>query len=125
MDLACVYAPNCCTSFKESQEYKDLSAHVMSLQDQVNTLFHELNVLRAQQGHDVPVEQPPPAPMQQQRDVSDEQQDDLSQPVAQGPGHDLSNDGMGIDPSLNGGDYDAKNDSVGHSFDAQIKQSQT
>lgn len=50
LNLECVYSPNCCTGFKDSQEYKDMAAHIGSLQEQVNTLYHEMSSLRAQIG---------------------------------------------------------------------------
>lgn len=50
LNLECVYAPNCCNGFKDSQEYKDMTAHIGSLQEQVNGLYHDLNNLRAQIG---------------------------------------------------------------------------
>ncbi|QIX01738.1 hypothetical protein AMS68_007255 [Peltaster fructicola] len=62
LNLECIYAANCCNGFKDSQEYKDMSNHVASLQDQVNTLYDNLSSLRAQLGHSVPA---PQAPMQQ------------------------------------------------------------
>ena len=50
LNLECVYAPNCCNGFKDSQEFKDMTAHIGSLQEQVNGLYHDLNSLRAQLG---------------------------------------------------------------------------
>jgi hypothetical protein len=69
LNLECVYAPNCCNGFKDSQEYKDMAAHVASLQDQVNILFENVNSLRAalgqpqqqQQQQDLPPPPPPPS----------------------------------------------------------------
>ncbi|KAI0201662.1 fungal-specific transcription factor domain-containing protein [Astrocystis sublimbata] len=49
LNLQCLYAPNCCaTSFKDSDEFKQMSAQVSHLQDQVDTLFNNLNALRAE-----------------------------------------------------------------------------
>ncbi|PSN73184.1 hypothetical protein BS50DRAFT_596835 [Corynespora cassiicola Philippines] len=48
LSLECLYAPNCCNNFKESEEFKQMSAHISSLQDQVDQLFANLNSLRAQ-----------------------------------------------------------------------------
>lgn len=54
LQLECVYAPNCCSNnFKETQEYKDINAHVQSLQEQVNVLWQSLNSLRSSLGHEV------------------------------------------------------------------------
>jgi hypothetical protein len=46
LNLECLYAPNCCPNFKDSDEFKQLSDHVSHLQHQVNTLFDSLNLLR-------------------------------------------------------------------------------
>ncbi|KAJ4352871.1 hypothetical protein N0V95_003846 [Ascochyta clinopodiicola] len=46
LNLECQYAPNCCNNFKESDEFKQMSAHISSLQQQVDDLFHNLNALR-------------------------------------------------------------------------------
>lgn len=57
LNLECVYAPNCCNGFKDSQEFKDMSAHIGSLQEQVNSLYQDLNSLRAQLGAAMPIHQ--------------------------------------------------------------------
>ncbi|KAF2461016.1 fungal-specific transcription factor-like protein [Lineolata rhizophorae] len=46
MKLECVYAPNCCNNFQDSEEFKRMDAQINSLQEQVNTLFSNLNALR-------------------------------------------------------------------------------
>jgi hypothetical protein len=46
LNLDCQYAPNCCNNFKESDEFKQMSAHIASLQQQVDDLFHNLSTLR-------------------------------------------------------------------------------
>ena len=47
LNLECQYAPNCCTNgFKESEEFRQMNAQINSLQEQVNTLFANLNALR-------------------------------------------------------------------------------
>lgn len=46
LNLECLYAPNCCNNFKESDEFKHMSAHLSSLQQQVDDLFHSLASLR-------------------------------------------------------------------------------
>ncbi|EME87857.1 uncharacterized protein MYCFIDRAFT_125368 [Pseudocercospora fijiensis CIRAD86] len=48
LNLECVYAPNCCAGFKESQEFKDMSQQISLLQDQVSVLYDQLNQLRSQ-----------------------------------------------------------------------------
>ncbi|KAI9727559.1 MAG: hypothetical protein M1828_006501 [Chrysothrix sp. TS-e1954] len=55
LQLECVYAPNCCNNnFKDTLEFKQMHAHIMSLQDQVDTLWHSLNSLRTSLGHEIP-----------------------------------------------------------------------
>ena len=45
LNLECQYAPNCCTNgFKESEEFRQMNAHLVALQEQVDTLFAGLNV---------------------------------------------------------------------------------
>ncbi|KAF2996659.1 hypothetical protein E8E13_003755 [Curvularia kusanoi] len=46
LNLECLYAPNCCNNFKESDEFKQMTAHITSLQQQVDDLFHNLASLR-------------------------------------------------------------------------------
>jgi hypothetical protein len=43
-----VYAPNCCNGFKDSDEFKQMNAHIQSLQQQVDTLYSNLSSLRNQ-----------------------------------------------------------------------------
>ncbi|KAI7525617.1 nucleoside hydrolase, partial [Hortaea werneckii] len=78
LNLECVYAPNCCNGFKDSHEYKEMQAHVASLQDQISMLYHDLSSLRAQLG------QPPPPPMQQHIQQPQQQQPP-PQPMMQQP----------------------------------------
>lgn len=48
LNLQCLYAPNCCaTSVKDSDEFKQMAAQVNHLQEQVETLFNNINSLRA------------------------------------------------------------------------------
>jgi hypothetical protein len=86
LNLECVYAPNCCNGFKDSQEYKDMASHMASLQDQVNILFENVNTMRAALGQPAP----PPNVAQQ---ISQQQQQQASLPP---PSH----TGTPIDPSL-------------------------
>ncbi|KAF2002901.1 hypothetical protein P154DRAFT_430028 [Amniculicola lignicola CBS 123094] len=48
LNLECLYAPNCCNNFKDSDEFKQMSTHISSLQEQVDQLFANLNALRGQ-----------------------------------------------------------------------------
>ncbi|KNG51360.1 fungal specific transcription factor [Stemphylium lycopersici] len=48
LNLDCQYSPNCCNNFKESDEFKHMSAHITSLQQQVDDLFHNISTLRTQ-----------------------------------------------------------------------------
>ncbi|KAH8770608.1 hypothetical protein BGZ57DRAFT_942737 [Hyaloscypha finlandica] len=59
LNLDCQYAPNCCSNgFKESEEFKQMNAHLASLQEQVDNLYANLNALRA--GADA-MSYPPPS----------------------------------------------------------------
>src|SRR5436305_10974490 len=47
LKLECQYAPNCCANgFKDSEEFKQMSAQIVNLQAQVNNLYNDLNALR-------------------------------------------------------------------------------
>ncbi|KAL5116523.1 hypothetical protein ACEQ8H_005519 [Pleosporales sp. CAS-2024a] len=46
LNLECQYAPNCCNNFKESDEFKHMSAHLAALQQQVDDLYNNLSSLR-------------------------------------------------------------------------------
>jgi hypothetical protein len=47
--LECVYAPNCCTSnFRDTDEFRTMSAQIASLQGQVDALFTTMNTLRTE-----------------------------------------------------------------------------
>ncbi|KAI0811828.1 fungal-specific transcription factor domain-containing protein [Xylaria sp. FL0064] len=49
LNLQCLYAPNCCaSSVKDSDEFKQMAAQMSHLQEQVDTLFNNLNALRAE-----------------------------------------------------------------------------
>ncbi|KAK6079493.1 fungal specific transcription factor domain-containing protein [Seiridium cupressi] len=49
LNLQCLYAPNCCTNnFKDSEEFKQMNNTVSRLQEQVETLFSNLNALRSE-----------------------------------------------------------------------------
>ncbi|KAF8853247.1 fungal-specific transcription factor-like protein [Acephala macrosclerotiorum] len=48
LNLECQYAPNCCTNgFKESEEFRQMNAHLTALQEQVDNLYANLNALKA------------------------------------------------------------------------------
>ncbi|ROW01361.1 hypothetical protein VMCG_05845 [Cytospora schulzeri] len=47
LNLSCLYAPNCCSNnFKDSDEFREMSDTVTRLQEQVDTLFQNMNTLR-------------------------------------------------------------------------------
>ena len=47
LNLSCQYAPNCCaSSFKESEEFKAITSHLTSLQQQVESLYASMDALR-------------------------------------------------------------------------------
>ncbi|ORY58419.1 uncharacterized protein BCR38DRAFT_489345 [Pseudomassariella vexata] len=49
LNLQCLYAPNCCSnSVKDSEEFKQMSNKVTRLQEQVETLFSNMNALRSE-----------------------------------------------------------------------------
>ncbi|RDL41849.1 Uncharacterized protein BP5553_01828 [Venustampulla echinocandica] len=48
LNLECQYAPNCCSNgFKDSEEFRQMNAQLASLQEQVDSLYANLNALRA------------------------------------------------------------------------------
>ncbi|KAL9119438.1 MAG: hypothetical protein Q9187_004008 [Circinaria calcarea] len=49
LSLECLYVPNCCSSFKDSEEFRQLNNHIQSLQEQVNHLYAILNSLHQTQ----------------------------------------------------------------------------
>ncbi|KAK7736563.1 hypothetical protein SLS53_006995 [Cytospora paraplurivora] len=47
LNLSCLYAPNCCSNnFKDSDEFREIGETVTRLQEQVETLFQNMNDLR-------------------------------------------------------------------------------
>ncbi|KAJ6179204.1 hypothetical protein N7519_009665 [Penicillium mononematosum] len=49
LNLECRYAPNCCNNnFKDSDEFRSMTDQITTLQEQVNSLFTNLNDLRTQ-----------------------------------------------------------------------------
>ncbi|KAK8166965.1 hypothetical protein IWX90DRAFT_466259 [Phyllosticta citrichinensis] len=46
LQLECLYAPNCCNNFKDSEDFKRMDVHIASLQAQVDQLYENLNNLR-------------------------------------------------------------------------------
>ncbi|KAJ9142436.1 Casein kinase II subunit beta [Pleurostoma richardsiae] len=47
LNLACLYAPNCCSgSFRDSDEFKRMADQMSRLQDQVDTLFRNMTALQ-------------------------------------------------------------------------------
>ncbi|KAI0168882.1 hypothetical protein GGR52DRAFT_574108 [Hypoxylon sp. FL1284] len=61
LNLQCLYAPNCCTtSLKDSDEFKQMTAKVEQLQDQVDTLFANMSALRSEAFRLAPIQDRPP-----------------------------------------------------------------
>ncbi|XWW98528.1 hypothetical protein V2A60_006528 [Cordyceps javanica] len=51
MGLNCLYTPNCCANtFKDSEEYKLVSSHLTTLQDEVNALKQAMQLMQAAPG---------------------------------------------------------------------------
>lgn len=49
LNLVCLYAPNCCSnSFKDSDEFKRMTAQVTRLQEQVDSLYQAMTTLRTE-----------------------------------------------------------------------------
>lgn len=94
LNLECVYAPNCCTGFKDSHEYREMQAQTALLQDQVSMLYHDLSSLRAQLG------QPPPPPMQQQQPSPPPMMQQQTTPQPQYAHHQPHQSNTPIDPDL-------------------------
>ncbi|KAK3998102.1 putative fungal-specific transcription factor [Cladorrhinum sp. PSN332] len=46
LNLQCLYAPNCCSNFKDSDEFKKMTGQVGRLQDQVESLISAMTALR-------------------------------------------------------------------------------
>ncbi|KAI9713879.1 MAG: hypothetical protein M1820_000609 [Bogoriella megaspora] len=48
LSLECLYTPNCCgNNFRDSEDFKQMNAHIASLQQQVELLFANLHELRS------------------------------------------------------------------------------
>ncbi|KAI2629966.1 hypothetical protein GGR54DRAFT_628365 [Hypoxylon sp. NC1633] len=61
LSLQCLYAPNCCSnSFRDSDEYKQMSSQVNQLQEQVDALFANMNALRSEALRLAPIQERPP-----------------------------------------------------------------
>ncbi|CAG9943675.1 unnamed protein product [Clonostachys rosea f. rosea IK726] len=55
LNLACLYAPNCCSStFKDSDEFKQVTAQISRLQDEVNWLNQTVKALQDDAAHPAP-----------------------------------------------------------------------
>ncbi|KAI0120793.1 hypothetical protein F4776DRAFT_631872 [Hypoxylon sp. NC0597] len=62
LNLQCLYAPNCCSgSFKDSDEFKQMTNKVNQLQEQVDALFANMNALRSEALRLAPIHDRPPA----------------------------------------------------------------
>ncbi|KAK1754011.1 hypothetical protein QBC47DRAFT_302419 [Echria macrotheca] len=60
LNLQCLYAPNCCSSsFKDSDEFRQVTDQVTRLQDQVNELLESMNALRQETLRLAPIAVPP------------------------------------------------------------------
>ncbi|KAI1480969.1 hypothetical protein F4774DRAFT_66143 [Daldinia eschscholtzii] len=61
LNLQCLYAPNCCSnSFKDSDEFKQMTNKVNQLQEQVDALFANMNALRSEALRLAPIQDRPP-----------------------------------------------------------------
>ncbi|KAI1211174.1 uncharacterized protein F4807DRAFT_419276 [Annulohypoxylon truncatum] len=61
LNLQCLYAPNCCSSsFKDSDEFKQMTSKVNQLQEQVDALFANMNALRSEALRLAPIQDRPP-----------------------------------------------------------------
>ncbi|KAI1446519.1 hypothetical protein F5Y02DRAFT_64907 [Annulohypoxylon stygium] len=61
LNLQCLYAPNCCSStFKDSDEFKQMTSKVDQLQEQVDALFANMNALRSEALRLAPIQDRPP-----------------------------------------------------------------
>ncbi|KAL2131489.1 hypothetical protein VTI74DRAFT_4954 [Chaetomium olivicolor] len=56
LNLQCLYAPNCCSNFKDSEEFKQMADQVKQLQDHVDTLFASMNALRQETARLAPLQ---------------------------------------------------------------------
>lgn len=64
LNLQCLYAPNCCANFKDSDEFRQMSDQVSQLQEHVDTLFNSVNALRQETPRLAPLHDrvlPPPS----------------------------------------------------------------
>ncbi|KAK4155608.1 protein STB5 [Chaetomidium leptoderma] len=64
LNLQCLYAPNCCANFKDSDEFRQMADQVSQLQEQVDTLFTSINSLRQETARLAPLQDrvlPPPS----------------------------------------------------------------
>ncbi|KAG9251442.1 uncharacterized protein F5Z01DRAFT_627569 [Emericellopsis atlantica] len=60
LNLACLYAPNCCsTNFKDSEDFKIVSSQVDRLQEQVEWLNHTIKALQADSTRLAPIQDRP------------------------------------------------------------------
>ncbi|KAK3316513.1 hypothetical protein B0H66DRAFT_297052 [Apodospora peruviana] len=46
LNLQCLYSPNCCTNFKDSDEFKQVTSQLSHLQEQVDALSNSMKALR-------------------------------------------------------------------------------
>ncbi|KAF1930824.1 uncharacterized protein M421DRAFT_57227 [Didymella exigua CBS 183.55] len=67
LSLECLYAPNCCNNFKESDEFKQMTAHMARLQQQLDDMLQTVHSLCRQSdvhpdGTPLTAQLPPPPP---------------------------------------------------------------
>ncbi|KAL1840502.1 hypothetical protein VTJ49DRAFT_415 [Mycothermus thermophilus] len=63
LNLQCLYAPNCCSNFKDSEEFRQMAEQVKHLQEQVESLVSSMNTLRQETARLAPLHDrvlPPP-----------------------------------------------------------------
>lgn len=56
LNLQCLYAPNCCANFKDSDEFRLMADQVRELQDQVGSLVSSVNTLRQETARLAPLQ---------------------------------------------------------------------
>ncbi|KAF2761813.1 fungal-specific transcription factor-like protein [Pseudovirgaria hyperparasitica] len=48
LSLECLYAPNCCNNFKDTDDFKQMNSQLLNLQEQVDLLYQNLSSLHSQ-----------------------------------------------------------------------------
>ena len=74
LNLACLYAPNCCsTNFKDSDEFKRVAEQLANLQDEVNWLNQTVRTLQSDPSRPTPTHDRPPPPLSSAQTVASPQ----------------------------------------------------